>query len=150
MRRLFVRYKEPLLYLVFGAVTTVVSLGSYGLLNSLLGESLYLFNNVLSWVLAVAVAYVTNKLWVFENRSWRASVLRREIPAFLGARVFSLLVEEAGLYLTMDVLGGSRWAMTLPFSYVLEGDMICKFIMQVVVVILNYVFSKLVIFKKDA
>ena len=148
--QLFKKYKEQILYLFFGVVTTIISLGSFKLFNLAFGEHLYLFNNVLSWVLAVAAAYVTNKLWVFENRSWSGKVLRHEIPTFLGARIFSLVVEEVGLYLMMSVFGWDSWAIPLPGSHVLGGDMICKFIMQVIVVILNYIFSKLVIFKKKA
>lgn len=148
--QLFKKYKEQILYLFFGVVTTVISLGSFKLFNLAFGEELYLVNNVLSWILAVAAAYITNKLWVFENRSWSGEVLRHEIPTFLGARIFSLVVEEVGLYLMISVFGWGSWEIPLPFSYVLGGDMICKFIMQVIVVILNYIFSKLVIFKKKA
>ncbi len=146
---LFKKYKEPILYIVFGGVTTLVSLVSFALCNRLLGEGLYLISNIISWVLAVAVAFVTNKLWVFESKSWAPGVLWRELPAFAGARIFSLLVEEAGLFLLVDILGFDGWSYTL-CGFAISGEMIAKFLMQVVVLILNYIFSKLVIFKKKA
>lgn len=148
--RLWKKYREPVLYVLFGALTTLVNLAVFALCNLWMkGGRLYLLANVAAWVAAVATAYVTNKLWVFESRSWRFSVLRREIPAFLGARVFSLIVEEAGLFLTIDVLGWDRWALTL-FGFTIGGKTICKVILQVVVLIMNFIFSKLVIFKKKA
>lgn len=141
------RYREPLMYLFFGVVTTVLNLLVFKLCNLLLGDALYLVSNVIAWAAAVITAYVTNKLWVFESKSWAPTVLAREIPAFAGARVFSLLIEEAGLFLTIDLLGWDRWSLSLLF-FTVGGQMICKFLMQVIVVILNYVFSKLIIFKK--
>ena len=68
IRNLFVKYKELILYLVFGGLTTLVSWGSYALLE-LSGLSVTVAN-ALSWVCAVAFAFVTNKLFVFESKSW--------------------------------------------------------------------------------
>ena len=141
------KYKEPILYIFFGAVTTLVNLVVFKLCN--LCSLWYLISNVIAWIAAVAVAYVTNKLWVFESRSWKPAVLRRELPSFVGARVFSLLIEEVGLFLTIDLLGWGAWTGHV-FGFSFVGEDICKVIMQVIVMILNYVFSKLVIFKKKA
>lgn len=128
--------REIALYLVFGVLTTVISLLSFKLFNFLLGENLYLINNVFSWILAVSFAFVTNKLWVFESKEWKSPLIFKEILLFLSARVFSLLVEELGLFLLIDVLGS------------ISPD-ISKLIMQIIVVILNYVLSKFLVFKKS-
>lgn len=143
------KYKETLLYVFFGALTTLVSLGSFKVCNLLFGEGWHHVSNVISWVLAVATAYVTNKLWVFKSRSWAPAVLRRELPTFVGARVFSLGIEAVGLFLTIDLLGLGAWQWSV-LGFLIEGEDVCKLLLQVVVLILNYVFSKLVIFKKKA
>ena len=147
MKTLFKKHKELILYIFFGGVTTLVNLAVFKLCNLALGERWYLLSNIVAWVAAVAAAYISNKLWVFESKSWAAPVLAREIPSFVGARVFSLLVEEAGLWITVDLLGWGRWSLTL-WGVTVGGKMICKILLAVIVVLLNYVFSKLVIFNK--
>ncbi len=148
MRNLFFKYRETIAYVFFGAVTTLVNLVVFKLFNMILGEELYLISNTIAWAAAVLVAFFTNKLWVFESKSWAPAVLRRELPAFVGARVFSYAFEEAGLFLTVGLLGLGEWALALPFV-TFSGEMVCKVFLQVVVLVLNYVFSKLVIFKKS-
>lgn len=147
IKKLFLKYKELISYVFFGVLATIVSILSFKLFDVLLGPQLYLLSNVISWIITVIFAYFTNKIWVFESKSWKANVLVKEIVSFFGARVFSLIVEEAGLWLMIDQMdmGGISWDI-LAFS--ISGNMIAKIIMQVVVVILNYVFSKLIIFKK--
>lgn len=147
IKKLFLKYKELISYVFFGVLATIVSILSFKLFDVLLGPQLYLLSNVISWIITVIFAYFTNKIWVFESKSWKANVLLKEIVSFFGARVFSLVVEEAGLWLMIDQMdmGGISWDI-LTFS--ISGNMIAKIIMQVVVVILNYVFSKLIIFKK--
>lgn len=146
IKKLFNKYKELISYVFFGVLATVVNLVSFKIFDALLGEHLYLITNVVSWLITVIFAYFTNKLWVFESKSWKASVVVKELIGFFGARIFSLVVEEAGLWLMIDIchMGDISWDI---FTFSLSGNMIAKIIMQVVVVILNYVFSKLVIFK---
>lgn len=146
IKKLFNKYKELISYVFFGVLATVVNLVSFKIFDAFLGEHLYLITNVVSWLITVIFAYFTNKLWVFESKSWKASVVVKELIGFFGARIFSLVVEEAGLWLMIDIchMGDISWDI---FTFSLSGNMIAKIIMQVVVVILNYVFSKLVIFK---
>ncbi|MBE6767861.1 MAG: GtrA family protein [Ruminococcaceae bacterium] len=148
MKQLFLKYKEMILYIVFGAITTLVDLVVYKLCCVLFGTGLYLVWNVVAWAAAVLTAFFTNKLWVFESKSWAPAVLRRELPAFVGARVASLLIAEAGMFVAIDLLGCGVWSISLPFITV-NGHDICKILLQVIVLILNYIFSKLVIFKKE-
>lgn len=147
IKKLLVKYRELITYVIFGVLTTVVSLVSFKIFDSILGEDLYLVSNVISWIFAVSFAYVTNKLWVFESKSWKSNVIIKEIIGFVSARLFSLGVEELGLWLLIDIFSIGKISVDL-FSFNINGNMIAKLIMQVVVIVLNYVFSKLVIFKK--
>lgn len=148
IKKLFLKYKELISYVFFGVLATVVNLVSFKIFDLILGEHLYLITNIISWFITVVFAYFTNKLWVFESKSWEASVVVKELVGFFGARIFSLLVEEAGLWLMIDLMdmGALNWEI---IGFNLNGNLIAKVIMQVIIVILNYVFSKLVIFKKQ-
>lgn len=142
IKNLIVKYKELLLYLVFGGLTTLVSWGSYALLE-LSGMSVTAAN-ALSWVFSVAFAFVTNKLFVFESKSWAPKTTLREAGEFISARLLTGLLTMVGVPLLV------RWGIDFPIKLgdkVLEG-MVAKVIMSVLEVLLNYVASKLVIFKK--
>lgn len=132
--------KETILYIVFGVLTTVISVVTYTLFyNSLpiqTPEVLNAASNCISWVISVAFAFVTNKLFVFESKSWKGSLLFRELSTFVSARLLSLLVDLAGMWLLVDCLG--------------VNSVISKLGMNVLVIIINYVLSKWIIFKKDA
>ncbi|MGN0531375.1 MAG: GtrA family protein [Eubacterium sp.] len=147
IKKLVIKYRELITYVIFGVLTTVVSLVSFKIFDSILGEKMYLLSNILSWIFAVGFAYVTNKLWVFESKSWNTKTVIKELTGFISARLFSLGVEELGLWLLIDILNMGTISLSI-LSFDINGNMIAKLIMQIVVVILNYVFSKLVIFKK--
>lgn len=133
--------KEVVSYLFFGVMTTVVNFVIFGLCN---GRMNVLVANAIAWVGAVIFAFVTNKLFVFDSKSWKGSVLLKEIPTFAGARLLTLGLEELGLLVMIEWLHLDE-VLTLPF---ISGEMIIKIIISIVVVILNYVFSKILIFKK--
>lgn len=147
MKQLFNKYKEIITYVVFGMLTTAVNFAAFWILSRVLGESLYLLNNAIAWVVSVVFAYVTNKLWVFESKSWAARVVAKEVVEFVAARLFSFGVEEGGLLLFVDVLGFGKYAFSL-FGFEITGQLIAKVILAVIVVILNYFFSKFIIFAK--
>lgn len=94
----------------------------------------YLVANALSWAAAVAFAYVTNRTWVFKSKVHGFSSIIREMSTFVGCRLLSGVMDMAIMFISVDMIGIS--------------DAVAKFITQVVVVILNYVFSKLIIFRK--
>ena len=151
--------REIITYIIFGVLTTAVnlvtfyifkkifiSIGWEGVFNKLLraagrGKARellgsgtdYLDATVIAWTVAVIFAFVTNKLIVFESKSWKPAVAGKEFVGFIGARLFSLLVELVFMFVMVTLL---KW-----------NDFVAKFIVQVIVVILNYVFSKLLIFK---
>ena len=147
IKKLAKKYRELITYIIFGVLTTIVSLVSFKIFDSLLGEKLYLLTNIMSWIFAVSFAYITNKLWVFESKSWHGKTVIKELLGFVGARLFSLGVEELGLWRLIDILNTGALRLSI-LSLDINGNMIAKVIMQIVVIILNYVFSKLVVFKK--
>ena len=139
--------RETILYLIFGVLTTVLNLAVFWLMNKAVGEALALVNNAVAFVVAVAFAYVTNKLFVFESKSWDSATLLKEIPSFVGARLFSFGLEELLLWLAKDVLAVGKYSLAI-LGLTIGGLMIAKILISVIVVILNYIFSKFFIFKK--
>ena len=144
----FNKHREGILYLVFGVLTTLVNFLVFLLFSWVLDESFYLVSNLIAWVAAVIFAFVVNKIFVFNEKSWRGARLLREIGEFVGARVFSLAVEEVGLVILVDLspLGDFSAAM---LGFNITGQIIAKLILAVAVIVMNYFFSKFIIFKKD-
>lgn len=147
IKELFIKYKELIVYVVFGVLTTVVNFVVFWIFSKILGDDLYLVNNAVAWVISVIFAYVTNKLWVFDSKSWALKIVAKEVVEFVAARLFSFGVEEGGLLLFVNVLGFDEYSVTL-FGFEITGQLIAKVILAVIVVILNYFFSKFVIFAK--
>lgn len=145
IKELFLKYKEIIMYLIFGVLTTFVSWGSYALFEMLLGvfisDAIVLSSvaNVLSWIMAVLFAFVTNKLWVFESKSWKGSILLKELGSFVGSRLLTGVLEWFGVPLLMLI------GLDQPILGI-EG-MLAKILISVIVVILNYILSKLLVFK---
>lgn len=121
--------KELILYVVFGVLTTVVNIIAYVVFAKYLNVD-YIISNIIAWFLSVLFAYITNRIWVFESKS---DNILREISLFFGGRLFSGVVDTSLLYLMVDIL--------------LIGDFVSKVVTQIIVVVLNYVISKLVVFK---
>ena len=127
------KYQEVLNYLIFGALGTFVSIASYEICR-LLGLEVVV-SNVISWIITVLFMYVTNKLFVFKSKTESKKKLIKEFVSFITARIITLIIETAILYVG---------------TYILKvNDLIVKIIAQIIIIILNYVFSKLIIFKKD-
>ena len=141
--------RETVLYIIFGVATTAVNYVVFHLLyNVLWHQRNSLTANAAAFVAAVIFAFVVNKLFVFESRSWNADTLKREIPSFLAARIGSFGIEEAGLFLAEKVLKlGGIIAFTAG-SLSLDWITVIKVALAFVVVALNYVFCKLIVFKK--
>ena len=140
IQELFVKYKEIIMYLIFGVGTTVVNWVIYTVIVMLGKEVNLTIANIIAWVGAVAFAYITNKLWVFESKSWSLEVVWKELGMFLGARIFSGIF-EIGLFPVLVWLGMNQ------AIFGVEG-MLAKVVISVLVIVLNYIFSKLIVFKK--
>lgn len=133
MKEFLNKNREFIAYIIVGVLTTVVAVGAYWLCVSTFLDASDGFQlqvaNVISWILAVAFAYVTNRKFVFHSKN---KDVAREIAQFVGARLVTLLIDMGMMFAFVTVLG--------------FNDKIIKIIAQFVVVLVNYVFSKLVIF----
>lgn len=125
------KYRELVLYGIFGVLTTLINIGVYSLCYQQLGIS-NVASNVAAWILSVLFAFVTNKIWVFDSKSTELSVLLKEAVSFFGCRLATGLLDLAIMYVTVDVMA---WNSTL-----------MKCISNVIVIVVNYIASKLVIF----
>lgn len=146
IKNLAVKYKEFLLYALFGVFTTVANFAAFWICTHLLGERFYLFNNAVAWLAGVIVAFVTNKLWVFNSKTWEFRVVSKEITEFTAARLLSFVFEETGMWFFVDVLSFGDKSLQL-LGFTISGQIIVKLLLSIVVVILNYFFSKFIIFK---
>ena len=133
IKALVTKYWDILTYLVFGVLTTVINYIVYLPAYNLLGLSAAL-SNCVAWVVAVAFAYLTNKPFVFRSHDWSMQTVIPELTKFVSCRIASGAAETVILLLTVDILhwNGNIW----------------KLVTQVLVVVMNYVFSKLIVFKK--
>ena len=141
MIQLLKKYKSVILYIIFGGLTTVIDWGVSFLLYYLWGDAIdatpILLHgaNVVAWVAAVAFAYVTNRVWVFESRRRGFLPILGEIAAFAGGRVTTLVLQEIIMAVFCTWLGFNEYIM--------------KLIAAVFVVILNYFISKIFVFRKQ-
>ncbi len=126
-------YKEVIRYGVAGVATTVINIVVYKLCYDALGIS-NVVSNIIAWILSVLFAFVTNKIWVFESKSLKPSVLIKETITFFGCRLATGLLDLAIMYVTVDVMAYNSTLM--------------KCISNVIVIVVNYVASKLIIFSK--
>ncbi len=133
---LYRRHKEVINYLIVGGLTTVVSLSVYYacVLTFLNPDNALQLQaaNVISWIAAVTFAYFTNRIFVFESKNPH---ILKEAGAFYAARLGTLLMEMAVMFLLVTVIG--------------MNDKIAKLAVQVLIIIANYILSKLVVFRKD-
>ena len=127
------KYKEMILYLIFGGLTTLINILIYELFSKVFDVQ-YLVSNGIAWAVAVLFAFVTNRLYVFESKSKDAKVIGRQFVSFIGARLFTGLLDMLLMYIFIDLI---HW-----------NDTVVKIGANVVVIVLNYVFSKLWIFRK--
>ena len=138
----FQKNREVLMYLFFGVMTTAVSFVTAGITKYLcesagLGKSAVSnISTVVSWICAVTFAYVTNRIWVFDSKAKGKKSIFAEMVSFYGGRLFTLFVEMGIMWLGYDLLDINYW--------------VTKIFANVVVLILNYVISKLFVFKKKA
>ncbi len=126
------RNKEVISYLFFGVLTTLVNFLAFEL-SRFYGIH-YTASTVIAWVISVAFAYVTNKLFVFESKNFNLNILMKEALSFVSFRLISGLCDLAFMMFAVEVL--------------FLKDSIAKLIANVFVVFMNYIFSKLFIFKK--
>lgn len=127
------KYRDILTYLIFGVLTTVVNYAVYLPVFNFCGVSAAV-SNMIAWVVAVAFAFLTNKPFVFHSHDWSAQTVLPELTKFVSCRIASGALETVILFLSVDCMNwnGNIW----------------KLVTQVLVIIINYVGSKLLVFRK--
>lgn len=123
---------EAIKYIFFGIATTVINLLSY-LILSLIGMT-YVLSNLIAFLLSIIFAFITNKLYVFNSKSWERDIVIKEGITFLGARGITFCGDMMLLIILIEVAG--------------INDFIAKCIVNIVVIVLNYILSKLIVFKQ--
>lgn len=151
MKNIFLKHKEIILYVIFGVLTTLVGWGSYVASVDFIGFSVFV-SSIVSWVCGVAFAFVTNKIWVFESRSWQPIVLGKELVSFVSSRAITGILEVFGVPLLAstgydNIFYNIAENLNLSFSVCYTDGIYSKLSLSVIVIILNYVFSKLFVFK---
>ncbi len=134
---LYKKYQEIINYLIVGVLTTVVSIVTYFLFSLVLdieNNILFILANILSWICAVIFAYITNKKFVFNTTTSNKKEEIKVFSMFVSSRITTLLIELAFMFVTVKII--------------LINDKIAKVIAQFIVIVLNYILSKLFVFKK--
>ena len=132
-KELWEKYKDLIPYGIFGVLTTVVNVLVYALCAKTFGLSTVV-STAIAWVAAVLFAYITNRKWVFHSKATGAAAIAKEIVSFFVCRLLTGVLDIGIMKLFVDILG--------------FNDVIVKVASNIIVIILNYVASKLVIFKK--
>lgn len=127
--------KETFWYLFFGALTTLINLITYYIFNVLLEFSAGI-STTIAFVVGVIFAYITNKKWVFNSKKNKLKELLKEISLFFLARIFTYIIDLILMIIFVDKLH--------------YNSIICKLVVNIIVIILNYIFSKLLVFKKGS
>lgn len=133
IKELFKKYKSIIMYLFFGVCTTLVNIVSYYIFAHILKTGV-MFSTVISWILAVLFAYLTNRKWVFESHAKTKKEIFEELVSFFSCRLATGIVDWLCMYLFVEKFG--------------FNDVIIKVIANILVIVLNYVASKLIIFKQ--
>ena len=134
IRDIIIKYKQIIVYLILGVLTTLISWGVYYLCYNCFRMP-NVVSNIISWIMAVAFAFVTNKIWAFESKSWERSVWFPEACKFVAGRAGTGLLETLLMWILVDLLKGN--------------GMIMKMAVSVIVLVLNYVISKILVFRQD-
>ena len=138
LKKMYKKYKEIINYLIIGGLTTVVSLISFYLVRILIftkdTQLDIQISNIISWFFAVLFAFITNKKYVFESKTTGTKKIKEMIKFYL-SRLTTLIIDMV-----------TMWILTAPLNI---NDKVSKIIVQFIIVVLNYVFSKLFVFKKE-
>ncbi len=125
---------EVMRYLIFGVLTTAINIISYSIFYYFLGIE-NIISNVIAWIVSVIFAYLTNRKYVFESKANTIKTMIVEIFSFFASRLVTLGIDEAIMYVTVD-----KWQW---------NGLLMKILSNILVIILNFIFSKLIVFKKN-
>ena len=135
IKTIYNKYKEIINYTIFGILTTIINLTVYYALTNTIfnpnNEIELQITNIISWIISVLFAYITNKLYVFNSKERN---IAKEITTFFSSRILTLVLDSILMYIFISILH--------------FNDQIMKLLITVIVIILNYILSKIYIFKK--
>lgn len=131
-KKIYRHYQEQINYVLFGCITTIVSVGSFHYFTAAMKMDPLIANGI-SWILAVLTAYITNRIWVFRSQNHGIAACAVELLEFCGGRLLTLGIEEGMIYIFITQMG--------------LNSLMIKLAAQIIVVLLNYIFSKLIIFR---
>lgn len=140
IKELIKKYRELITYIITGGCTTLVNWVIYTLLTSA-GTNMTV-SNAIAWFGAVIFAFFANKLWVFRSKSFEAGPLIKEAVSFLASRILTGVIEI--------FLPGLLFDMGLNMSVFGIKGAVSKFTVSVIVIIANYIFGKLIVFRKNS
>lgn len=136
---IYKKHREVISYLFWGGIAFVLSVALFWVFNSKLGMGEVLANTI-DWIILVVFTFFTNKLFVFRSRAGSPKAFGREFVSFVLARLFTLLLEDVIIWVGCDKLGFNSEIASL----------IVKLIAQFVVIVSNYILSKLIVFRHKA
>ncbi|WP_311487773.1 GtrA family protein [uncultured Helcococcus sp.] len=134
LMKCYFRYKGPILYIFFGGITTLINIISYYISY----KTLHLSNvtsTILAWIFSVIFAFISNKIWVFESKSWNKNIVTKELVSFVSVRLLTGFLDVAIMYIGVDLLN--------------YNGLLMKIASNLFVLVSNYIGSKLFIFKKQ-
>jgi len=134
LKNIYLKYKEIINYLFFGGLTTLVNFITYFIFSRLFGID-EVISNAIAWVCAVLFAYITNKLFVFESKTKSKKETTKELASFFLFRIISGILCDQGTF-----------ALMIKVFHI--NDIISKIVTQILVIVVNYIFSKFIIFRK--
>lgn len=133
LKNKYLKYKEVINYLIFGFLTTLVNFIAYIVISKFIQKSATI-SNIIAWAISLVFAYITNRLYVFESKKYTINKIIAELISFVGCRLFSGILDIVSFYVLVDI--------------VKINDILAKIIISIAVIILNYIFSKFIIFRK--
>ncbi len=133
LKKNFIKYREIVLYALFGGLTTIINIALYYIATRWFSINV-LSATIISWFFSVFFAYITNRKWVFSSKEKTLMGIIGEMMRFFGCRIASGIIDWGGMWFFIEIVG--------------MNDMIMKILMNILVVVFNFMASKIVIFKK--
>ena len=134
LRSKFLKYRFIIFYGIFGVLTTIINVVTYGVLYNVLNIT-NVISTIIAWVVAVLFAFVTNKIWVFESKTFERKLFILELQKFFGCRIATGLLDVGIMFIGVDILNGPA--------------ILLKLFANILVIVLNYIMSKFIVFKKN-
>lgn len=128
--KIYYKYRQIWLYLFWGVVTTITNILIYFILANLININ-YIISTILAWLISILVAYFSNRTYVFESKTNNRKI--KEFINFLISRLFTLLLDVVGMYIGISIL--------------LINDVLMKVLINILIIVANYIISKLFVFK---